>query len=162
SPSVGSVVCCTSALPREPLAMKRTAAIVALGAVVALAPAGRAKEPPHLEFVQGLRARNYPDLALEYLLKVSKTAPAAERPRLELEIARARLEIARAEPDAGKRPALLAQARRDFQAFVDKHPKSPQASEARVEITRIAVLLGRTQFHKALRQEGPGRATEAL
>src|SRR5262249_32198605 len=138
--------------------MKKTVVALALGVVVA---AAGAEEPPHLDFVQKLRASHYPDLALEYLEKLAKNAPADLRPSIELERARAQLDLARAESDTAKKPALLAKAREGFEAFVKNNPNSAQASEAKLEITSLAVLQGKAQLQKAMRQSGAARRTEA-
>jgi hypothetical protein len=140
--------------------MKKTVAVLALGVFAIVA---RAEEPPHLDFVQKLRANHYPDLALEYLQKLAPTAPADMRPSIELEIARARLDLARAEQDAAKKPALFAQARQEFETFLKNNPNSAEASEARLEITSLAVSLGKAQLQKAMsRASGAGRRAEAL
>jgi hypothetical protein len=133
--------------------MNKPAVIVAVAIVLAPAAFVGAEEPPALEFVRGLRARNYPDLALEYLLKLQQTAPPEMATQLALEIAKCRLDLAKSEPDAGKRPALYEKARKEFEAFVQKDPKSPEASEAKLEITSIAVLQGKAQLTMALRQQ---------
>jgi hypothetical protein len=140
--------------------MKKLIAVLALGAFVAVA---RAEEPPHLDFVQKLRANHYPDLALEYLQKLAPTAPADMRPNIELEMARTQLDLARAEPDAAKKPALFAQARQKFEAFLKNNPNSAQASEAKLEITSLAVSQGKAQLQKAMSQaSGASRRAEAL
>jgi hypothetical protein len=132
--------------------------VLALGALVA---AARAEEPPHLDFVQKLRASHYPDLALEYLEKLGQNAPADLRPSIDLEMARTRLDLARAESDATKKPALFAKAREGFEAFVKNNPNSAQASEAKLEITSLAVQQGKAQLQKAMRQTGGARRSEA-
>lgn len=140
--------------------MQKTVAVLALGVLVA---AARAEEPPHLDFVQKLRASHYPDLALEYLQKIGPAAPANMRPSIELEIARARLDLARAENDAAKKPALFAQARQEFEAFLKNNPTSAQTSEAKLEITGLAVLQGKAQLQKAMRQTaGAGKQAEVI
>jgi hypothetical protein len=123
----------------------------------------RAEEPPHVEFAQRLRASHYADLAIEYLEKVRKTAPADLLPSIDLEIARARLDLARSEQDAAKKPALFGQAREGFEAFLKNNPKSSQASEAKLEITSIAVSQAKSQLQKALRETSrAAKQAEAL
>jgi hypothetical protein len=146
--------------------MKPMAAALALGvlfaaAIAQLAQFAQAEEPPHLEFVQKLRQSHYPDLALEYLQKIGPTAPADLRPGIELELARARLDLALAETDASKRPTLLTQARQQFEAFVNNYPTSPEISAAKLELKELAVLQGRAQLRKAMRQSGSAKAAEA-
>lgn len=140
--------------------MKHLAAVLVLGLCL---HAVRAEEPPHVEFAQKLRASHYADLAIEYLEKVRKTAPADLLPTIDLEIARARLDMARAEQDAAKRPALFGQAREGFEAFLKNNPNSTQASEAKLEITSIAVSQAKSQLQMALRQTGrAAKQAEAL
>src|SRR5262249_19886590 len=141
-------------------AMKYLAAVFVLGVCLI---AVRAEEPPHVEFAQKLRASHYADLAIEYLEKVRKTAPAELLPSIDLEIARARLDLARSELDAAKKPALFGQAREGFEAFLKNNPNSAQASEAKLEITSLAVLQAKAQLQKALRQTGrAAKQAEAL
>src|SRR5262245_30360093 len=139
--------------------MRKILAILVIGMC---GVATRGEEPPQLDFAQKLRASHYPDLALEYLEKLAKTAPAELKPGIELEIARSRLDIARSEPDAAKKPALLAQARAGFETFVKNNPNRPEAAEAKLEITSLAVLQGRTQLRKAMRPTSGGKQAETL
>src|SRR5262249_60265372 len=76
--------------------MKRPPGL-ALVAAFLLAPLpARAEEPPHFDFVHGLRERRYFDLALEYLHKLQARTdlPAEVAARLPLEIARTQLDSA--------------------------------------------------------------------
>jgi hypothetical protein len=135
--------------------MKKSAVILALGILLAPVSWVRADEPDAMEFVRGLRARNYPDLALEYLLKLQKTAPPEMANQLALEIAKCWLDLARSKPVASERPALYEQARQKFESFVQDYPNSPEASQAKLEITGIAVLLGKARLARALEQQSP-------
>src|SRR6266542_1044818 len=55
---------------------KRFVAPAVLAALLLSFAPLHAEDPPHLDFVRGLRERRYPDLALEYLQKLSKDPPA--------------------------------------------------------------------------------------
>lgn len=131
--------------------MNRLVAVLALGGAILAAGAGRADEPSPLEFVRGLRARHYPDLALEYLERIRPAAPPELAAGIALEIARTRLEIAKAQPDSAVRLQKYGEARRDFEAFLQKHGDSPEAGDAKLEIAGIAVLQSKAQLDKALR-----------
>jgi hypothetical protein len=106
-----------------------------------------------MRFVRELRARGYNDLARDYLQKLAKTAPPELKRELPLEIARTNMDAAAEEPDSGKRLALYAQARADFQKFLADNPMSPRAPEARLAIAQATTLQGKTQLSKALLQE---------
>src|SRR5437773_12167350 len=56
--------------------MKRLFAIALFGTLLCCCPPLRAEDVPHLDFVRGLREKRYPDLALEYLKKLSQNPPA--------------------------------------------------------------------------------------
>jgi hypothetical protein len=129
---------------------------LALVAALLLAPLpARADEPPHFDFVSGLRKRHYYDLALEYLHKLQARTdlPAGVAARLPLEIARTQLDSAAATPDAGQRLSLYLDARKQFEEFLTKNPNSPLANQARLELAHVAVLQGKTQLSRALREQ---------
>jgi hypothetical protein len=136
--------------------MKRPLAVLALAGLLGAAAPLPADEVPHLEFVRGLRARHYPDLALEYLDKLRKGNPPAPPDVLAvipLELAKVHLDLATAEEATGRRLELYDQARKEFQEFIDKNPKSPLVADARLEVVRVTVLQGKTQLSRALMQE---------
>src|SRR5262245_24771364 len=110
--------------------MKRSVGTLALGALLA-AVASLPAEEPHLEFVRGLRARHYNDLAMDYLQRLSQNAPPQLARELPLEFARTRLELAKDEPDIGRRLALYAEARKDLVASLKNNPA--REGEARLE-----------------------------
>lgn len=119
----------------------------------------RAEEVPYLEFVHGLRANNYPDLALEYLNDLAKrpNLPKELKELIPFEIARAQMDLATNEPEEGKRNALYATARKQLDAFLKTHGALPQAADANLDIARIPVLQGRALAAKARQEEGPSR-----
>jgi len=141
--------------------MNRLLSLLTLAACFVAAAPVVAEEPPHLEFVRGLREKKYADLALEYLLKQMPLAPADQAPGFQLEIAKTRLDIASGEANISKRLALYLEARKDFEAFLAQHKTNPLIPEAKLEIAHIAVLQGKTQLSLSKRQEGPARSSEA-
>jgi hypothetical protein len=144
--------------------MKRPLVILALGTLVAAAPHAWADEPPHLEFARGLREKHYTDLALEYLEKLAKKPPSPEvECLLPLELAKTRLDLAKAESENSKRLALYHQARQELDAFLKNNPQHPRVAEAQLELVNVTVLQGKTQLTKALRlKSAAAREAEAL
>ncbi len=147
--------------------MKLRSALLAAAAFLASAFQAGAQEAPHvaeLRFVRDLRARHYPDLALEYLERLRKNNPSPELLReLPLELAQTRLEAAAEEPDSRKRVALFDQARGDFEAFLRDNSEHPRAGEAKLAVARVVVLEGRTQLSRALSEDAPeARVAEGL
>lgn len=134
--------------------MRRPLAVLALAALLGAAAPLPADEVPHLDFVRGLRARHYPDLALEYLEKLQKSNPPDDVAALiPLELAKVHLDLATAEDSGGRRLDLYNKARDEFQEFIKKNPNSPLVGEARLEVARVTVLQGKTQLSRALMQE---------
>lgn len=118
---------------------------------------------PHIDFVHGLRDRRQPDLALEYLQRLSKAPPPEIAANLPLEMARCRLDMALIELDPAKRAALYAQARDEFAGFLAKNPGSPLAPAATLELARITSQMGKAQYSLAMKQEtAAARKTELL
>jgi hypothetical protein len=134
--------------------MKRSLSLLA-AMVVLLAPwSARADEPAELqlEFVRKLRTKHYSNLALEYLEKIKKSAPADLQPLLALEIARTRVSMAE-EKEPEQRAPLFAQARGELEAFLQANPQHPEAPQARVEVARLASLQAKALLSAAFRQE---------
>jgi hypothetical protein len=134
--------------------MKRSLCLLA-AMVVLLAPwSARADEPAELqlEFARKLRTKHYSSLALEYLEKYQKTAPAEMRPLLALEIARTRVSLAE-EKEPEQRAPLFAQARSELEAFLQANAEHPEAPQARVEVARLAALQAKALLSAAFRQE---------
>src|SRR5262249_32121511 len=135
--------------------MKKMATMLTLALVwLALAPV-RADEVPHMDFVRALRAKNFSDLALDYLdrLDKDKSTPADIKAAIPLETAQPTNESSPA-----KRQTLYAQARTEFDAFAKAKPNDPYAAEAKFESARILALQGRSQLHKAQRNTEEGAA----
>jgi hypothetical protein len=133
--------------------MNRLAALLTLSTVLAATWPVPAEEPPHLEFVRGLRARGMADLALQYLQSKSQNPPADLAVVLPLEMAKARLDLAATRPDPAGRLAEQNLARAELEQFVKSNPKHPLAAEASLQIARIAALQGKAQLSRARRQE---------
>src|SRR5262245_53086273 len=104
--------------------MRPLAVLLTAGAFLSAAAPAPAQQPPHLDFVRCRREKNYHDLALEYLDKLSRSPlpEVAGLPDLPLEMAKTRVDKARAESDPARRTPLFAQARADLDAFVKKNP----------------------------------------
>lgn len=134
--------------------MKRLLVLLTLGTFGLAGPAVRAEEPPHLEFVRGLRQRGLPDYALEYLQQLKK--PPADVARvLPLEMARARTDLAQTEPDLTRREAMYQQARQEFETFLKNNPKAPELAEATLDLGRTISRQGRLEVLLAERQDQP-------
>src|SRR6266849_1899561 len=107
--------------------MKRMVAWLAFGVVILTAEFVPAQEPPHLEFVRGLRAHHYPDLAEKYLENLIKDPAHAEDPLLLLEMAKTRMDLAAQETNTDQRLKRYQQAEKDLEAFLTKYPMHPLA-----------------------------------
>jgi hypothetical protein len=143
---------------REAAGMKQLSLIV-ITTVLAATPVHGA-DPPHLDFVQGLRARGLPDVALDYLENL-KNPPAELAARLPLEIAKCRAEMAQIEVDPSRREALYGQARAEFLAFLKNSPKNRMAAQASLDLARITALQGKILLSRAEQKEAPeARQTE--
>src|SRR5437016_3383881 len=93
-----------------------------------------AEEPPYVDFVRGLRARGWPDLALQYLESKSQNPPPELAAVLPLELAKTRLDLAATRADPSSRLAEQNRARAEFELFLKNNPKHPLAAEAGLEI----------------------------
>src|SRR5262249_24081078 len=135
--------------------MTRYRALVSLTALGLFLQVVPAEEPPHREFVQGLRDRHYTDLALQYLEQLGKNPNPDLAKWLPLELAKTRMELAREEADPGRRSELFAKARAEFENFIKANPTDPRVAEANLELARSVGLQGKAQLAQALRQESP-------
>ncbi len=145
--------------------MKRLLVMLTVGSLSLAGAALRAEEPPHLEFVRGLRQRGMPDYALEYLQELSKKPPAGLARVLPLEMAKARADLAQSEPDLARRETMYHQARQDLETFLKNNPKAPEVADATVELGRtmsrqgqLAVLQAERQDQTEARKAGMDRA----
>jgi hypothetical protein len=88
-------------------------------------------------------------LAGIYLKKLTETASPALQKELSLELALTKMAAAGEEADSVKRIALYAEARGDFQKFLQANPNHPRAAEARLDIARATTLQGKTELNRA-------------
>lgn len=129
---------------------------ILLGAcAVLLAGAAVRADEPHLEMIRGLRAQGEPALAMEYIqTRIGTNVPADIAQVLQLEIARTRVELALHESEEGKRLAMFAAARGEFENFLKNNADHPLAPQASFEIARLIASQGKEQLNRARRQEG--------
>src|SRR5262245_6286069 len=131
-----------------------------LAALVLLAAAIPAvAEEPHLDMIRGLRAAGEPELAIRYIEEqLPKNLPPQAAQVIALELARTRVEVARAESEEGKRLALFAAARTEFEKFLKANPNHELAPQASFEIARLVAAQGKELVNRARRTEGEARA----
>jgi hypothetical protein len=108
-----------------------------------------------LRFVRELRTRRYNDLAMEYLQRIAKNAPAELARELPLEMAKTRLEAAQDEPDTTKRLAQYTLSQQGFEKFLADNKTHPRRGEVILDLAQVAVMRGRTQLSRALLQDTP-------
>ncbi|HLW64109.1 MAG TPA: tetratricopeptide repeat protein [Gemmataceae bacterium] len=111
-------------------------------------------EEPYMDLIRGLRAQGEPQLALELLQKLNEKPPPELATTLQLELARTRMEMALQESEEGKRLAMFAQARTEFDNFLKLNPNHPLAPQASFEIARLIASQGREHLNRARKQEG--------
>ena len=119
-------------------------------------------DEPHLELIRALRAQGEPGLAMEYIQSKLAKPPADLAGILPLEIARTRVELALQENEEGKRLAMFAEARAEFESFLQKDPNNPLAPQARFEIARLISSLGKEHLNRARRLEDKDAAKKTL
>jgi tetratricopeptide (TPR) repeat protein len=131
-----------------------------LAATTFLAAAAQAPaDEPHLDMIRGLRAAGEPELALQYMEEqLPKNLPPQIQQVIGLELARTRVEVARAESEEGKRLALFAAARGEFEKFLAANPKHELAPQARFEIARLIAAQGKELLNRARRAQGEAQA----
>src|SRR5262249_4080605 len=134
-----------------PAPMKR-GFLLLFGALLVAGPATAqdASVQDDLRFVEALRKQGKSDLALEYLQQLAKNPSPELQKALPLELARTRLDAAGEEPDSGKRLQFYADARDEFQKWLQANAADPRVSEVKLDVARVAVLQGRTQLSQAL------------
>jgi hypothetical protein len=131
--------------------MSRVAVLVAVAELVA---ARAWAEEPYLQFSRALRENGMPDLAVDYLQHLStRQLPPDLAALLPLEAARARLDIAAQEGDAGKRTRQFAAARTAYETFLKKNPNHPRVAQAQLDLARLVAFQGRHLVDLSRRQE---------
>jgi hypothetical protein len=120
--------------------MKKLAAILMLGIYLLASSQASADDVPHMDFVKALRAKNYTDLALDYLNMLEKSGPADIKEFIPLERANILLDQAASTLDTGVRNNLYSQARSAYAAFAKARPGTPLAAIAELESARILGL----------------------
>src|SRR5262245_29775898 len=142
----------------------RTTGTLLSAAVISLAVLGGARgDEPHLDLIRALRAQGEPGLAMEYIQAKLANPPDSIKSILPLEIARTRVELALQESEEGKRLAMLASARSEFEPFLRTSPDHPLAPQASFEIARLISSQGKEHLNRARRQDGdPAAAKKAM
>ena len=136
---------------------------LALALSLALTSSAFAQLPSPLDLVRGLRSAGLVDLAIlrlgELTAKPGLLTP-DEVKLVALEMARIRLEQAARESEDGKRAALLAQARGEFDTFIRDNAGHPMVAQANVDLARLLALQAKTQAGRANRRwrNRPGSA----
>ncbi len=104
--------------------------------------------------------RGEPQLALQFIDEqlIGKVPPEMAQ-IVALEKARTNVEIVRAENEEGKRLALFASARAEFEAFLKANPNHELAPQAGFEIARLIASQGNEQVNRARRLDGEARAS---
>lgn len=145
----------------KPMVLRRliVLAVIALsvGTVFSTAPV-RAAEP-YLEFVRGLRDREYHDYALLYLEQLEKRAdvPTSIKEVIPFEKAITLLQGARALRNPEAQTRQLDQARTYFEQFLKASPNHAEAGEANTELANVIVSRGRVEV---LQSRSPGNLAQ--
>lgn len=144
-------------MPRRPGPLALLPLLLAAG----FAPAQDLPPPSPTDLARGLREAGLPDLALEYLDDLSKTAPADLQKVLPLERAKCRLKLAATETDDSVRGGMAADAKREFGAFVKANPGHPRLPEAAVAVAQLQTIEGKAQLQRSRRVPEAEQAAEA-
>jgi cellulose synthase operon protein C len=112
---------------------------------------------PYLEFIKGLRDREYHDLALQYIdeLEQRPGVPAEIREVLSYEKAVTLLEGARSVRSPEAQGKQLDQARAALEQFLKASPNHPHAAQANSELAQVFVGKGKVEV---LQSRSPGNA----
>jgi hypothetical protein len=130
-----------------------------LGLLLAGEATLNAQELPHLEFVRALRAKQYPDLALEYLEKLNADPSRPQDPLLLLELAKTRLDLAALESDPNRRLPIYQQATTDLTTFLTKFPDHPLVADAKREKAQLISTQGKALLSKVQRADASASRT---
>lgn len=141
--------------------MPRRLVLVVLLLAAGSAPAQDLPPPSPADLARGLREGGLPDLALEYLDDLSKTASPDLKKVLPLERAKCRLELAVGETEDAVRAGMVADAKREFDAFVKGNPGHPRLPEAAVALAQLQTIEGKAQLQRSRRVPADQQAAEA-
>ncbi|MBY0527751.1 MAG: hypothetical protein K2R98_30415 [Gemmataceae bacterium] len=136
--------------------MKRLVVMLSLGLLFLSITPAEADDIPYMDLVKALRAKNYTDLALDYLSVLEKSGPEDLKAFIPLERANIRLDQASSEMDMGKRSNLYDTARGEFQAFAKGKVGHPLSALAKLDAARILALQGRSLQYRARSIAEPG------
>ncbi len=137
--------------------MHRLAAPVAL-AVSLLTIAPLTAQEPTADFVRALRTRYGPRLAEDYLDKLQKEHGTPADPRLLLESARTKLELAATDAKAAEQ--LANEADTLVKKVLDGNPSEALQGEARLATIQVLTLRGRITLARARRLQGDAQEAE--
>ena len=129
--------------------MFRSAAFaLALAATPAAFAQERGDQSP-FDLARALRDGDQPDLALEYLDELAKTAAPNWQMELPVERAKTRIRLAAPETDEVKRDILVNEAKAELDQFLKAHASHPRAAEAAMSLANVASLQGKSQLSRA-------------
>ncbi len=143
------------------MGLRRLIVLAVVGSSAGLAiwatPA-RAAEP-YLEFVKGLRDRDYHDYALLYLEQLEKRTdvPADVKEVIPFEKAITLLQGAQGLRNPEAQTRQLDQARTYFEQFLKASPNHPNAGEANAELANVIVSKGKVEV---LQSRSPGNVAK--
>ncbi len=131
--------------------------VLSVGTVFSTAPAIAAE--PYLEFVRGLRDRDYHDYAILYLDQLEKRTdvPADVKEVIPFEKAITLLRGAQGLRNPEAQTRQLDQARTYFEQFLKASPNHPDAGEANTELANVIVSRGRVEV---LQSRSPGNVAQ--
>ncbi|QDT65846.1 tetratricopeptide repeat protein [Calycomorphotria hydatis] len=137
----------------------RVLLICAAIAIVLASPSLGVAGPPYMEFIEGLRARGYYDITLDYLNQIDedKSVPQDVKVLIPFERATTLVQSARTKRDYQSQLRELDLASAQLDQFLKASPKHPRAAEANTERARIGI--GKAQ---ALLLEAKSPSKEAI
>jgi hypothetical protein len=142
-----------------PMKLRRLMLLV-LGLVLsANLPAPARAAEPYLEFVEGLREREYLDYAMAYLEQIEKRAdlPPEIKAVIPFEKAKTLLKGALALRTADAQMKQLDQARTYLEEFLNANPNHSEAGAANSRMAEIIVLKGKVELQQS---RAPGNAAQ--
>jgi len=136
---------------RQMLRSILTSLLTGLLATLVCAPISA--EEPFQQMIDGLRARGYYDVALDYLveMRTSKLLPDALRPTVSYEAGRTLIDAAIQQRDFAARARDLDQAVARLQEFLAASPSHPLAGSATLQLGNVIVERGRMALEASKR-----------